>query len=251
MTSIWLSQKLGEKLELVQKARMGPGYDSEATVLNRCVMCSDSGLTWEADPRHAELVVAELGLHTSSETTDEPRRRCTTGPRGTGIRWAKTYHSVSARLAYLASDRPDIAFACKGCSRAVGKATRGDLTRLKRIGRDLLYLALRSGSGNQAYGNEALLAEAEREEPRAQDREDPRHSQSRRLDDETSGWPTEFISKAFTQYISRASRALAAVTLVKRATAKSLCILEPCKKRGSMDAVQMVGQSLDGCLSVL
>ena len=34
----WLSQKLNEKLELVQKARLGPGYDSEGTVLNRCVI---------------------------------------------------------------------------------------------------------------------------------------------------------------------------------------------------------------------
>ena len=34
----WQSQKLNEKLELVQKARLGPGYDSEATVLNRCVL---------------------------------------------------------------------------------------------------------------------------------------------------------------------------------------------------------------------
>ena len=50
----------------------------------------------------------------------------------------QAYHSVSARLAYLASDRPDIAFACKECSRAVGKATRADFTRLKRIGRYLL-----------------------------------------------------------------------------------------------------------------
>ena len=33
----WLSQKRNEKLELVQKARLGPGYDSDATVLNRCV----------------------------------------------------------------------------------------------------------------------------------------------------------------------------------------------------------------------
>ena len=56
----WLSQKPNEKPELVQKARLGPGYDSEATVLNRCVVYNDSGLTWEADPRHAELAVAEL-----------------------------------------------------------------------------------------------------------------------------------------------------------------------------------------------
>ena len=58
----WLSQKLSESLEFVQKARLGPGYDTEATVLNRCVVFNDSGLTWEADPRDAELAVAELGL---------------------------------------------------------------------------------------------------------------------------------------------------------------------------------------------
>ena len=38
MTSIGSLKKLNEKLELVQKARLGPGYDSEATVLNRCVL---------------------------------------------------------------------------------------------------------------------------------------------------------------------------------------------------------------------
>ena len=49
-------------LELVQKARLGLGYHSEAIVSKRCVTRSDSGLTWEADPRHAEVAVAELGL---------------------------------------------------------------------------------------------------------------------------------------------------------------------------------------------
>ena len=33
----WPSEKLNEKLELVQKARLGPGHDWEATVLNRSV----------------------------------------------------------------------------------------------------------------------------------------------------------------------------------------------------------------------
>ena len=46
---------------------------------------------------------------------------------------------MSSRLAYLSSDRLDIAFACKECSRAVGKATRADFTRLKSIGRHSLY----------------------------------------------------------------------------------------------------------------
>ena len=34
-------------------------------MLNRCVVYNDSGLTWEADPRHAELAVAELGLRSA------------------------------------------------------------------------------------------------------------------------------------------------------------------------------------------
>ena len=119
----WLSQKLNEKLELVQKARLGLGYDSEATVLNHCVTYSDSGLAWEAGPRHAELAVAELGLQEARPQTSpggakpsapldheelEPDRQ-------------KAHHSVSARLAYLSSDRLDIAFACEECSRAAGK----------------------------------------------------------------------------------------------------------------------------------
>ena len=132
----WLSQKLNEKLELVQKARLGPGYDCEATVLNRCVTYSDSGLT--SDTRRAELAVAELGLQAGRPQTSPGGAKPSAPldheePEPDG---QQAYHCVSARLADLASDRPDIAAACKECSRAVGKATRADLTRVKRIGRN-------------------------------------------------------------------------------------------------------------------
>ena len=65
MISIGCLRKLNEKLELVQKATLGLVHGSEATVLNRCVAYNDSGLTWEAYPRHAELAVAELGLQSA------------------------------------------------------------------------------------------------------------------------------------------------------------------------------------------
>ena len=126
----WLSQKLSEKLEMVQKPRLRLGYDCKATILNHCVTYSDSGLTWEADPRHAELAVAELGLQAARPQTSPggakpsaPLDHVELEPGG-----QKAYHSVSATLAYLASDRP-----------AVGKATLADLTRLKRIGRYLRH----------------------------------------------------------------------------------------------------------------
>ena len=108
---------------------------SEATVLNRCVTYSDSGVTWEADPRHAELAVAELGLQAATPQTSpggaKPSAPLDHEELESGGQQA--YHSVSARLAHPASDRPDIALARKECSRAVGKATRADLTRLKRM----------------------------------------------------------------------------------------------------------------------
>ena len=136
----WPSQKLNEKLEVAQKARLGPGYDREATVLNRCLTYSDFGLTWEADPRRAELAVAELVVQAARPQTSQggakpsaPLDHEELEPDG-----QSAYHSVSALLTYLAADRPDIAFACKECSHAVGKATRADLIRLKRIGRHLL-----------------------------------------------------------------------------------------------------------------
>ena len=47
----WLFQKLNQKLELVQKAGLGPGYDSEATVLNRCVTLGSRGQLTR-DTRH-------------------------------------------------------------------------------------------------------------------------------------------------------------------------------------------------------
>ena len=65
----WLSQKLNEKLVIVQRTRLGPAYFSEATVFNRCVSYSDSGWTWEADARRAELAVAGLGLQSARPRT--------------------------------------------------------------------------------------------------------------------------------------------------------------------------------------
>ena len=280
------------------------------------------------------------------------------------------YHSVSARLANLASDRSGIAFACKECSRAIGKATRADLTRLKRIGRYLLYTpravwefplqqeenivlidglsdadaagcpntrrstsgrclrvgqhtlatwsstqkvvslssaeseyysmgrcaseanglantirelgheaqvriwtdccsASRTGSPkrerrNQTRGDEVLLAAAEREKPRAQDREDPRHGQSRRLVDgkrlvtlcellnikRLDGRPTSAPKLTIdTEYISRASRALAAVTQVKRATASELAVHSGAMQGTWIDGYRAGGRTVTGWIA--
>ena len=79
----WLSQKLDENLELVQKARFGLGHNNKAVMLNRCVMFSDTGLTWKAGPRHAELAVGSA--EPSGDAPTEESRRCH-AKRGTRTR---------------------------------------------------------------------------------------------------------------------------------------------------------------------
>ena len=82
-------------------------------MLNRCVIYSDSGLTWELLAVRPQTSLGGANAKSLSQRVSE-----------TGISGSRpTRHRT--RL--------------QECSRAVGKATRADLTRLKRIGRYLLY----------------------------------------------------------------------------------------------------------------
>ena len=69
----WLSQELNEKLELVHKARLGLGYDSDATLLNR-VVYNDSGLTWETRPTTRRACSSRTRTP-GGASEGEPRRR--------------------------------------------------------------------------------------------------------------------------------------------------------------------------------
>ena len=39
-----------------------PGQQLEAQVLNRLIRWEDTGITWEPDPRHAEIRIEQMGL---------------------------------------------------------------------------------------------------------------------------------------------------------------------------------------------
>ena len=43
-----------------------PGQQREARILNRVVRWEDTGITWEPDPRHAEIMIEQMGLNDSS-----------------------------------------------------------------------------------------------------------------------------------------------------------------------------------------
>ena len=110
-------------------------------MLNRIVRCDESGCSLEADPRHAEIIIEQLGVGElrSAATTvidgiDEVDRK--DGVEITGSDATK-FRGVVARCNYLASDMPDVQFPTKEICREMPKPTMGSLRRLQRLGQYL------------------------------------------------------------------------------------------------------------------
>ena len=140
---LWLDNTLKGKFEISTDI-IGPENDDkkQLKVLNRIITYEDYGITYEPDPRHAELVIKQLGLEkanavTSPSTKDDEYVK---NPEGElDYEGAHTYKSIVARCNYLSLDRSDIQYAVKECARGMSKPTNRDYMRLKRIGRYLKH----------------------------------------------------------------------------------------------------------------
>ena len=97
---------------------MGPeeGQKKEVKILSRIIRWTNEGLEYEADQRHADLLVKEMKVTESKEVTtpivsqniEKEEEDLEFDSHG-----ATQYRSIAARVNYIASDRPDLQFACK------------------------------------------------------------------------------------------------------------------------------------------
>ena len=57
----WTAAVLGARYSIKVRGILGPGIHDkhEITILNRVLRWTDKGLEYEADPRHAEIIVSE------------------------------------------------------------------------------------------------------------------------------------------------------------------------------------------------
>ena len=124
-----------------QKLGLGAGCVPEGKVLNRIVRCDESGWSLEADPRHAEFVIEQLGVGEfvsaaipGIDGIDEVEREDNVDITGSD---ATRFCGVVAHCNYLAFDRPDIQFPTKEICREMFKPTTGSLWRLQRLGQYL------------------------------------------------------------------------------------------------------------------
>ena len=128
----WMKKEL-EKRYIVKIQVLGPGKDDckQVKILNRIVTWHDAhGISYEADPRHVELIIKQLQL-TDAKTvttpgTKEEGKTSEDKDVALGDKEATNFRAIVARYNYLSPDRPDIAFSVKELARAMAKPTRGD-----------------------------------------------------------------------------------------------------------------------------
>lgn len=136
----WFADELKNMYLVKIRGVLGPEKHDQKTIilLNRVMEWTDDGIQVEADPRHVELILADLGL------------QCAKGSRVTGSKIevdaeptslsqieTTRYRSLVARGNYLASDRPDIQYAVKELCRDMCAPTHASWAKLKRLGRYL------------------------------------------------------------------------------------------------------------------
>ena len=141
----WLAENFALRWE-VKTAILGPDahHVQETKVLNRRLRWTAAGIEHEADIRHRQVILEQLGL---LDGTTKP----VTTPRGPQEPWsledegalldgteATLFRALVARMNYLAPDRPDIQYVVKEAAKRMGKPRRPDWSLLKRIGRYLL-----------------------------------------------------------------------------------------------------------------
>ena len=133
---------LERKLD-IKTTVMGPaeGEVREMRILNRIVRGTGDGITYEADPRHAEIIVESMGLENANSVAapgsgdgpggEEEEEELEEGDK-------TRYRAIAARCNYLAIDRPDLQYAAKEACRTMSCPRKGDMVKLKRIGRYLI-----------------------------------------------------------------------------------------------------------------
>ena len=97
-------------------------------------------IQYEADQRHADIIVGELGLKDSKPVStpgfkEDVDRMLVGVGNPLAPADATLYRALAARLNYLALDRHDIQYATKEIARHMANSTEGNWFLMKRLGR--------------------------------------------------------------------------------------------------------------------
>ena len=101
--------------------------------LNRILRWTPEGITYEADPRHVEMLIKEFPLTGGSvKTAGIKVVESESGEPLQGFE-VRRFRGGAARANYLAQDRPEISYATKELCRRMHAPCTGDLKALERL----------------------------------------------------------------------------------------------------------------------
>jgi hypothetical protein len=136
----WFKQRLEEAYEIKTQI-IGPDGDKIGQVLDRVITYIVFGFEFEADQRHSEMIVEQLGVTSSGGiTTAGCQNEEIEGPEQEELLPdgdVTLFRGVAARANYLGPDRPDMLYASKEVCREMSKPSIGGLEKMTRIGKFL------------------------------------------------------------------------------------------------------------------
>ena len=137
----WMRKEI-EKCYTIKTQLFGPSSEhlKEVKSWNRIVAWDDlHGISYEADPRHVEIIVEQFGLGDSKCVATPGIKEEGRTQQNQDVLLDETeatkYRALVARCNLWSPDKPDIAFVAKELARSMPKPLRGDMTRFKRLGR--------------------------------------------------------------------------------------------------------------------
>jgi len=117
------------------------GDDTVVTILGRRLRWTEVGVEYQADPKHAKMVIEDMGLKEDSRSVESPIEKEVVSEDGEAELTraeASGFRRTAARLNYLSADRPDIQFGVKEICRGMAAPQMKHLTMLKRMARYLV-----------------------------------------------------------------------------------------------------------------
>ena len=136
----YMAEVFHNKYKTKVRGILGPDlHDMKAmTILNRIVEWTNAGIQYEADLRHVDLIIEELGLE-NVNGSDVTGSKVDINETDTELDHEDAYRfrSIAARLNFLAADRIDIQFASKEICRRMSSPCMSDWAKVRKLGRYL------------------------------------------------------------------------------------------------------------------
>ena len=138
----WMRRRLERRFEIKSKViGAGAGESQEERVLNRVIRCTPQGWEYEADQRHAELIVKDVGMEDAKGVKgpgeDDKPWEVEENAKEVPDREGRWFRELAARANYLAMDRSDIQYPVKEICRGMARPTKGHIKKLRRLARYL------------------------------------------------------------------------------------------------------------------